>query len=238
MQPLLSRHARVLAPDWRGHGASDAPEADFTAADLVSDALAVIEAAGVHRVVPVAVSHAGWVAIELRRRAGPDRLPGLVLLDWILLDPPAEFLGALGVLQDPTRWREMRDRLFDMWLGSVDQPEVRSHLHDVMGGYGAESWGRAGREIAGAYARFGAPLGVLKALAPPPPTLHIYAQPRDPAWLEAQQAFAKANPWFSVLRLDAATHFPAIETPAAVAEAVVGFAGRLGLPTVARGETR
>ena len=37
---------------------------------MVADALAVIEAAGIEQVVPVAASHSGWVAIELRRRLG------------------------------------------------------------------------------------------------------------------------------------------------------------------------
>jgi hypothetical protein len=38
---------------------------DFGLPDLVEDALAVVVASGAPTVVPVAVSHAGWVAIEL-----------------------------------------------------------------------------------------------------------------------------------------------------------------------------
>jgi hypothetical protein len=41
----------------------------------------VIEASQAQHVVPVALSHAGWVAIELRRRLGA-LIPKLVLLDW------------------------------------------------------------------------------------------------------------------------------------------------------------
>jgi len=52
--------------------------------------------------VPLAISHSGWVAIELRRRLG-SRMPVVVLLDWLVLEPPAPFLDALAALQDPER---------------------------------------------------------------------------------------------------------------------------------------
>jgi pimeloyl-ACP methyl ester carboxylesterase len=58
---------RILALDWRGHGRSGATEGDFGTDALVGDALSVIEASEAESVVPVALSHAGWVAIELRR---------------------------------------------------------------------------------------------------------------------------------------------------------------------------
>ncbi|MDR5694420.1 MAG: alpha/beta fold hydrolase [Armatimonadota bacterium] len=91
---------RTLAIDWRGHGQSERPTDDFGASDLADDALAVVEASQADRVVPVALAHAGWIAIELRRRLGA-RIPKLVLLDWIVLEAPPPFLGALQSLQDP-----------------------------------------------------------------------------------------------------------------------------------------
>ena len=77
-RPLLApagRHRRVLALDWRGHGGSERPRGDFGTAELVDDAVGVLDVAGVERVVPVALSHAGWVAIELWRRLGGKRRP-------------------------------------------------------------------------------------------------------------------------------------------------------------------
>src|SRR5919205_1817422 len=68
--PRCSAHCRTLAIDWRGHGRSESSPGDFGLGDLVDDALAVIEASGTQSVVPVALAHAGWVAIELRRRLG------------------------------------------------------------------------------------------------------------------------------------------------------------------------
>lgn len=219
----LARSRRVAALDWRGHGDSGPAPVDFGLPELVEDALAVITATGAQQVVPVAISHAGWVAIELRRRLGP-RVPAVVLLDWLVLDPPAPFLQALAALQDPERWRPTREQLFALWLESAPAA-VADQVRREMGRYGFEMWSRAGRAIAAAYERHGDPLRALLALNPPP-VLHLYAQPPAPEYLAAQQEFAQRHPWFSVRRLEAVSHFPALEVPDAVAEAVERFLGK------------
>lgn len=89
-----------------------------------------------------------------------------------------------------------------------------------------EMWARAAREIAGAFERFGSPPEAVAALDPPPATLHLYAQPADPGFLDAQRGYAEAHPWFEVEHLDAASHFPVLEVPDAVAAHVKRFVGR------------
>ena len=56
---------RLLSLDWRGHEDSETPKADYGARGLMRDALAVIEASGVRQVVPIALAHAGWVALDV-----------------------------------------------------------------------------------------------------------------------------------------------------------------------------
>jgi len=92
-----------------------------------------------------------------------------------------------------------------------------------MGSYGFDMWARAGREIAAAYAREGNPLQALAALNPPVPVLHLYAQPDDPGYLQAQHAFAASYPWFHVQKLAAHSHFPMFEVPEAMAQAIEEF---------------
>lgn len=104
---------RVLALDWRGHGQSERALEDFGADHLAADALAVIHASQADKVVPVALSHAGWIAIELRHRLG-SRIPKIVLLDWIVIEAPPPFLAALESLQDSTQWLQTREQLFSM----------------------------------------------------------------------------------------------------------------------------
>ena len=223
--PLLSgaaRRRRVLAPDWRGHGASAKPSGDFGARQLIDDALAVIEASGARAIVPVALSHAGWVAIALRQRLGA-RVPRLVLLDWIVTEPPPGFLAALAALQDSARWQQTRDALFAMWSPGRFIPAVDEYLRHDMGSYDAAMWARAGREIAAAYDTAGSPLAALRSLQPPLPVLHLYAQPPDPVYLAAQEAVAAAHHWFHVRRLHGLTHFPMFERPEEMADAIERF---------------
>lgn len=219
--PRLAANHRVLTLDLRGHGQSEPGSGDFTHEALLEDALAVVAASGVRRVVPVALSHAGWFALELRRRLGA-RVPGLVLLDWIILEPPPPFLDALKGLQSDA-WPQVRDALFGMWLEGVDSPEVIRFVHEDMGGFGGEMWKRAGREISSAYAREQYPLHAFSALSPPVPVLHLYAQPEDPGYLMAQRSFSGDHPWFQVVKLDARSHFPSLEVPEAVEEHLEHF---------------
>lgn len=223
--PLLEaagRLRRTVSMDWRGHGGSPPASADFGTSDLVADALAVIDREHIDRVVPVAVSHAGWVALELRRALG-DRVPAVVLVDWMVLGVPPGFSDALRALQGPDTWESVRADLFALWTDGVSHAGVldsvarmERHDHDM--------WARAGREIDAAFAAVPVPLEAFAELSCP--VKHLYAQPRDPAFLAAQRGFADQHPWFEVERLDARSHFPMIEVPDEMARLVEEFVRR------------
>jgi pimeloyl-ACP methyl ester carboxylesterase len=212
----LSADHRVLAIDWRGHGNSQEFDQDFGFAEIVEDVLAVIQASGAQSVIPIAQAHGGWMAIELRRRLG-ERVPKMVATSWnpifISGNPLAtRFLGAMQVLQDEARWRETAEQLFTLWLSGAPA-SVDTQIRDDMGSYGFEGWARAAREILAVYVREGDPLQALSELSPPVPLLHVYAQPRAPEYLSAQESFAWDHPWFHVRRLEAVSHFPTLEVP-------------------------
>lgn len=227
--PLLPRLAagrRALAMDLPGHGGTREPAGDYGTDDVVATALDVIDGAGLERVVPVTLSHAGWVAIELRRRLGAERVPGIVLLDWMVLGPPPGFRDALAGLQRPESWEQVRGALFGMWTEGVGVPALHDYVAQ-MGSYGAGHWQRAGREIAGSFDADPVPLDVLAALDEPCPTLHLYAQPADDAVLAAQRGYAAEHPWFRVHRLPARSHFPMFEVPDEMAATIEAFAAGL-----------
>ncbi len=221
--PLLasaSAHRRVVSVDLPAHGDSPSPAGDF-AYDDVADALAAtIDKLGLETVVPVGLSHAGWAAIDLRRRLGAERVPGVVLMDWMVLGTPPGFADALAGLQSPA-WADVRAGLTSMWLDGLDIPELTAYV-ESMKGYGQRHWARAGREIAARFAAEPVPLAALEALQPCP-TLHVYAQPAAEEVLAAQQQYAASHPWFSVHRLDARSHFPMYEVPEQMVEAVEAF---------------
>ena len=217
-EPLIDRltgEYRTLTLDWRGHGDSKPARGEFGTAELADDALAVIHESGTGAVVPVAVAHAGWVAIELRRRLGPERVPGLVLLDWMVLGAPPPFLDALAGMANPATTRSVVDQVSTMWLADLDLPVLSAYVASMTAAPD-EMWARGARAITTAFKQFGAPVDALAALDPPPSTLHIYAQPADPAYLDAQRRFAADHLWFQVEHLDAASHFPMFEVPDAI----------------------
>lgn len=143
----------------------------------------MIERARLQQVVPVALSHAGWVAIELRRRLGPDRVAGVVLLDWMVLGPPPGFLYALAGLQDPAAWEQVRTMLFDSWTSGIEVPALHAYV-GRMGRYHAPHWARAGREIASSFAAEPIPLDVLARLREPcQRCTSTPSPPTTPCWL-------------------------------------------------------
>jgi pimeloyl-ACP methyl ester carboxylesterase len=217
-----SEARRVLNTEWRGHGESDPAPADFGLDEMVEDAIAVADGAGVERFIPCAASHSGFVAIELRRRF-PERVSSLVHVDWYVLRPPPPYWAVLEMLTSPDDWPAARDKLFEIWKAGVDTPEIDAAI-DAMNRQGADMWMRSGREIIAGYQRVGSPTDAWAKLDPPVPVLHVYGQPQDPDFLARQQEFAAAHPWFTVRKLAAMTHFAMIEAPAEVAGAIDAFA--------------
>ena len=233
MVEYTARHHRSIAIDWRGHGTSPGPDGDFGWAQMADDVLAVLDGCGVDRFVPVTNAHAGWVARDLAARA-PDRVAGIVLLDWLVLGAPPAFTAGLAALADPATTRQAADGLTATWLdGHEDVPGLAGQIA-AMRRQSDEMWARAGREITAAYAADPSPLQAFAALAATPPVRHLYAEPKDPAFLAAQQGFARIHPWFTVRRLDTAcTHFPMLEQPAELAADVTRFVGSLA-PTLSQ----
>jgi len=232
MLDALAPRRRSLALDWRGHGASERAVPDFGTTELVDDAMRVIEQSGARQVIPVALSHAGWVALELRRRLGPEVVVAIVLLDWMVLGPPPGFTAALAGLQDPPTWLQVRSTLFTMWTAGADSRAVFDYVSS-MAEYGYTDWARAGREIAACFDREDTPRAALEYLADlgqACPTLHAYAQPGDAEFLATQQAYAATHPWFTVHRLDAHSHFPMLEIPGQVADVIDAFVASLPTP--------
>jgi len=76
--PALAEAYRVLTFDNRGIGESDVPPGPYTAAEMASDALQVLDEAGVERAHVVGASLGGMIAQELAVRA-PERVDRLVL---------------------------------------------------------------------------------------------------------------------------------------------------------------
>jgi pimeloyl-ACP methyl ester carboxylesterase len=75
---MLAHRFRVVTPDNRGFGESDAPPGPYTTTQLAGDALAVLDAAEIDSAHVIGISLGGMIAQELVL-AAPDRVRKLVL---------------------------------------------------------------------------------------------------------------------------------------------------------------
>lgn len=80
MQLSGLRGHRVIAPDLRGFGESDLPDAPTSMSTYADDLAALLDVLGIDRAVIGGFSMGGYIAIEFARRH-PQRLAGLALLD-------------------------------------------------------------------------------------------------------------------------------------------------------------
>lgn len=85
LAPQLAEH-RLLIPDQRGHGASDAPACCYAATDLAEDARLFLDAMHVERAMVVGHSMGSFVAQSLAARH-PERVERLALLGSTALAP-------------------------------------------------------------------------------------------------------------------------------------------------------
>lgn len=226
---LLGKKRRVINADLLGHNESDRPEGNFEIEDVIREASKLIDSLGINEFITVSVAHAGWIAVELRRRL-VHRLPKMVFLDWIIIEPPPIFFETLEKMQQPEQWQSARDALFVSW--SLSDPSLAKPFHEFMTNYGFDMWSRAGREIGKSYQEFGSALQVLQTLNPAPTVLNLYsptqakklyAQDDDLSYFKAQQSFALNHPWFHFRRLSSKSHLPSVEVTKEVADAIESF---------------
>ncbi|HEY8763172.1 MAG TPA: alpha/beta fold hydrolase [Solirubrobacteraceae bacterium] len=80
--PRLAPHYRILAPDLRGWGFSDAPPGDYAKATFAADIVALLDAEGLERVRVISHDWGAFVSFLLALEH-PERIERLVALDII-----------------------------------------------------------------------------------------------------------------------------------------------------------
>jgi pimeloyl-ACP methyl ester carboxylesterase len=96
--PALADRHRVLAPDLRGFGWSDAPRDGYEKENLADDVLAILDALGIEKVKLVGHDWGGWIGFLLCLRA-PERFERYLALN--ILHP---WLGGIRAAL-PYAWR-------------------------------------------------------------------------------------------------------------------------------------
>ncbi len=100
--PLLAPHARVICPDLRGFGWTDAPPGGYAKETMADDVLRLIDALGLERVRLVAHDWGGWIGFLLCLRR-PERFEHYLALNipppWPAPDRPGPLEAARLVYQ-------------------------------------------------------------------------------------------------------------------------------------------
>jgi len=218
--PDLARDHRVINFDWRGHGLYRGVPQDFGITEQADDLVTFLDALGVETVLPVSTSHGGWANIAVTDRLGPGRIPQTMVIDWIQTKPVTAFFTALDEIQNRKTWLKGRQDLFDYWIGATGNHDVIEHVAVEMAGYDFDMWARSCREIATAYAKWGCPLDRMAAMSQKRPVTHVFSQPFEEDYHQAQKDFAAGNNWYRPIKLPGETHFPTLEQPAAVAREI------------------
>lgn len=125
----LSRRHRVLTIDLRGHGDSAVPKEGYSLDILADDVIRACDLAGVSRAVLCGHSFPVALRVALRR---PDLAAGLVLLDGVVLFPPAvrEQQSRLAQALQTDGWREVLLGFFSSIAGAAAE-RVRTDVSAV-----------------------------------------------------------------------------------------------------------
>lgn len=221
--PELAKTNRVIRLDWRGHGEHRTHDGDFTTSEQADDVVAFLDHMEIDTIVPVSTSHGGWANIEVTDRLGSARIPRSVVIDWIQTTPNEAFFTMIDDIQDQTNWENGRGDFFGYWIGNTENQDIINHVNNEMANYSFEMWARSGREIAKAYRKWGNPMQRMAAMKQQRPITHIYSQPFEAEYAQAQVDFAAGNDWYKPNKLPGTTHFPTLEQPLVVAETIRAF---------------
>jgi pimeloyl-ACP methyl ester carboxylesterase len=114
--PVFAQHYRVITFDNRGVGASSAPPGPYTTEQMASDALAVLDAAGVESCHIAGISMGGAIAQHVALKA-PERVRSLVLAaTWCGRNAYTERMTELGRLLNEHVGQHAVVKASMMWL--------------------------------------------------------------------------------------------------------------------------
>jgi len=219
----FSRHCRVIAPDLRGFGSSDATPGTVNMAEMADDVAGLLDAIEVKETVVLAgLSMGGYVAFQFWRRHA-QRLRGLVLCDPRATADTAEAAAqrrqtAERVLREGPAF--LAETMLSQLLAPVtrnSRPEVAAEIRRAIESAHAEGVAAASRGMA-ERPDVTPWLGEIEI-----PTLIIVGQYDAISPVEEMGRIAAAIPGARLVEVSNAGHLSPLENPAAVNRAIDDF---------------
>lgn len=130
----LSATHRVVNVDLRGHGASDAPDSDYSNEEMAGDLAWLADQLGMNRPVMIGHSFGGSLSLYLATTR-PERVGGLVLLDSGVrstAEKEAEMGAVIAAAARGTDPAEGQRFFADRLFGPDDDPAVKADILAAM----------------------------------------------------------------------------------------------------------
>jgi 3-oxoadipate enol-lactonase/4-carboxymuconolactone decarboxylase len=215
--PGLLASFRTLRIDTRGHGASDAPDGEYSLSMLAGDVTAVMDAAGIERAAIAGVSLGGMIAMELAL-GHPKRVSAIALIctsatmdSFVWRDRIAQVrAGGTASIADAALQRFLSPAF------AAGHPAVAASLKRNLVAQSAQGYAGAGAAI-----RDMDVIGRLSGIACPVLVVTGERDVSTPLAGHGEKLMA-AIPGASHVQLDS-SHLPPIEAPAALVGALRGF---------------
>ncbi|KAF5640382.1 1H-3-hydroxy-4-oxoquinaldine 2,4-dioxygenase [Fusarium sp. NRRL 25303] len=215
--PFLVSKYRVIRILWRSHGANSESTGKWSVEDQANDTIALLDSLQVQKFIPISHFQGGWCAMEMAARLGKQRVPAMLLTDFILTRPPAEFIKSLQVIQNKETWHQGQVTLIKKWLNNTSNKNVLDHCENDLDTDGFENWAYFCWLVEKNYERWGSPMERLGAIEDPPLVRHVFSHPREGSYLAEHEEFSRKHPdWFSFARINGESHFSVVERPEAV----------------------
>ena len=215
MPALVAAGFRVLRPDMRGHGLTAATPGPYTMDGLAHDALAVLEQLGIHQAAIVGLSIGGLIAQQLAYLA-PNRVTALVLMDTALAIPPASLWHERAATVRAHGMGELVDAVLARWITPAAPLHAAETLRAMILATPPEGYAACCEAIA--VTDFHSQTSRLAT-----PTLVIVGAEDPSTPVAAAEALRDAIAGARLEIIDAASHIPTAEQPAAVAGALLRF---------------
>ena len=222
VRTAIEQVARVVTPDLRGFGGSDAPVGDYGMGILAGDVVGLADRLGFERFVLGGHSMGGYVALRIADRS-LDRIAGLVLVD-------------TRASPDTDEARAHRDEAIARIGGGDREAFLDGFVANLVG---RSSRQRAPRQIAEMRAIAGGIpdhvlAGCLAGMRDRPDSAALLAKLDVPALViageedtitppEVGEAMAAVLPHARLAVIPLAGHTPSVERPIPTAEAIVSF---------------
>lgn len=209
----LARTHRVLRPDLRGHGLTEAPSGAYTMEQLARDALNLLDAFAVRRAHVCGVSIGGRIALGMAAIA-PDRVSSLILCDTALeFHPPETWQQRIEAVAQGGL-AAIADAVMDRWVLDQSLPSSKALRRMLLR---TDPAGYAGCAAALRDTRASDVVGRVRC-----PATVIVGDKDVSTPLSAAQAVRDAIPNAGMVTIADAAHIPNFEREAAMTRAVVG----------------